>query len=136
MAFYHNNLGLCFYHLSRTCEEDNNIMAQANYHFTKAISWNCNNPIHFFNRGNVYLNLKEFQAAHTDYDESLALDANNPKFYHAKGLACQNEADLTSDKERETVLVHQAIDFFGHAVKCSETFYASILHQGLMFRRI
>jgi len=37
IAFYENNLGLCYYHLARSCEEDNNIMGQANYHFSKAI---------------------------------------------------------------------------------------------------
>lgn len=43
---------------------------------------------------------------------------------------------MTNEKEREILLIHQAIEFFEYAWKCSDTFYAAILHQGLMFRRI
>ena len=139
LAFYHNNLGLCFYHLSRNSEEDNNIMEQALVNFGKAINLNSNNPIHYFNRGNVYLNMspKRFDRAHADYDAAIELDEIAPKFYHAKGLAYQTEADeIINDKESELELVREAIDYFGKAWECSDTFYAAIFHQGLMFRRI
>ena len=62
-------------------------MERAVYEFGKAIELNRHNPIHFFNRGNVWLNMKEFTKAHDDYDEAIGLDKIAPKFYHAKGLA-------------------------------------------------
>lgn len=58
LAFYYNNLGLCFYHLARPQDEDQDIMKQAIRNYNAAIDANNQNPIHFFNRGNVHLNLQ------------------------------------------------------------------------------
>jgi len=56
LAFYHNNMGLCYYHLARATPEDDLIMQEAIKEYCKAIDLNPKNAIHFFNRGNVYLN--------------------------------------------------------------------------------
>jgi tetratricopeptide (TPR) repeat protein len=56
LAFYHNNQGLCYYHLARASPEDDIIMNEAVKEYKKAIELNPNNAIHYFNKGNVYLN--------------------------------------------------------------------------------
>ena len=62
MAFYLNNMGLCYYHLARPTPEDSGIMQHAIEYYSKAIEMN-NNALYYFNRGNVYLNLKHFMKA-------------------------------------------------------------------------
>lgn len=93
LAFYYNNMGLCHYHLARPMEEDAEIMQLAITNYNLAIENNPHNPVHYFNRGNVYLNMKDFKRAIDDFDIAIDKEPTNPKFYHAKGLTFQTAAD-------------------------------------------
>lgn len=86
IAFYHNNQGLCFYHLARDKEDDIAIMRLAVFDFNKAIKADKLNAVYLLNRGNVYLNMKQYDDAIADFDKAIEIDSTNPKFYHAKGL--------------------------------------------------
>jgi len=89
IAFYHNNSGLCWYHLARTKTEDAPILENAIDQYNMAIKADDRNPIHYYNRGNVYLNLKHFDKALADYQTAIQKDDMNAKFYHAIGLTYQ-----------------------------------------------
>jgi|JI10StandDraft_1071094.scaffolds.fasta_scaffold389377_2 tetratricopeptide (TPR) repeat protein len=65
-----------------------------------AIDKNDQDPFFYFNRGNVYLNLGQYDEAHEDYDRAIGLSPNNPKFYHSKGLAYEGKATYIMEKEK------------------------------------
>ena len=100
IAFYHNNQGLCYYHLARDKLEDEAILRQSIAEFNKAIYADELNPIHYLNRGNVFINMRKYEPAKADFDRAIELDPTNAKFYHAKGLTCQTEADSTNNQKR------------------------------------
>lgn len=131
LSFYHKNLGLALYH--------NNEMERALEEYGKAIALNPENADNYFNRGNVKLNQEEFDAAHEDFQQAIAHEGKNAKFYHAKGLAYQAEAEQIAreggDAFREKELVNQAILFFQLALTHCATFISSMFHLGLMYRR-
>lgn len=145
-------MGLCFYHLATQADpkalvqreggedgETQNLFEDAIREYGKAIEKNESCSIFYFNRGNVHLNMKDFQKAHEDFDRAISIDQMNPKFWHAKGLTNQTHAEsLTaiSDKQEQHRLILDAIDMFDHSQECSESFYSAIFHQGLMYRRI
>lgn len=56
---------------------------------------NNKDPNIFYNRGNVYLNINDFERAREEFDAAIRLQPTNPKFFHAKGLAYEAEALLT-----------------------------------------
>ena len=98
LAFYYNNIGLTWYHQSSLEVHDPDAIKNSIRAYNKAIKKNPTEAVYFFNRGNVYLNLKDFAKAHEDFDTAIKLkndnptDLNykeNPKFFHAKGLAYQ-----------------------------------------------
>ena len=133
LSLYLNNRGLANYHMKQFQDaiRDFNLAIEA-------ISGTS--AENFFNRGNVYLNLEEFSLAHSDYDQAIQIDKQCAKYYHAKGLAFQAEAEKmerqeTRDHALEELLVQKAIECFGDALVCDEEFKASRFHQGLMFRR-
>ena len=68
-------------------------MKDAQDNFIKAIEENLGNPDNYFNLGNVLLNKEEFRLAHEQFDIAIDKDGKNAKFYHAKGLAYQAEAE-------------------------------------------
>ena len=81
-SVHFNNRGLTNYYFEKY--ED------AKDDFDKALERDVTDPTIYFNRGNVYLNWKEnqnYEAAHLDYDKALQIAPNNPKLWHAKGLA-------------------------------------------------
>ena len=55
IAFYHNNSGLCWYHLARQDKPEGPILENAVDQYNMAIKADDRNPIHYFNRGNVHL---------------------------------------------------------------------------------
>ena len=58
-------------------------------------------PIIYFNRGNVFLNMSppKYEAARTDYDYAISIAPHNPKLWHSKGLAYQSQSEkMVSDK--------------------------------------
>ena len=132
MSFYHKNLGLALYHIPD--------MDRALEEYEKAIECNRDNADNFFNRGNVWLNQERFDLAHEDFDAAIQREDRNAKFYHAKGLAFQSEAEkITKDRGDRDVLrerIESAIDCFRQAVEFSNTFIAAMFHLGLMYRRI
>lgn len=74
-------------------------MAEARDNFDKAIGWNTENPDNYFNLGNVLLNDEKFADAHENFDTAISKDSKNAKFYHAKGLAYQAEAEYINKME-------------------------------------
>jgi len=102
LAFYYNNMGLCHYHKSvKHPDFSEQLMVEALLAYDNAIKLNPDNAIHFFNRGNVFLNIKNYESAHQNFDKALEHENTNPKFYHAKGLAFQTESESIADKERK-----------------------------------
>ena len=69
--------------------------------YDKAIELNENNADNYFNRGNVYLNLGEFDEAHRDFDRAIDLENTNAKLYHAKGLTFQAHAEVLANDQDE-----------------------------------
>lgn len=87
-AVHYNNRGLANYHINR--------LEEARSDFDQAIDLDPNDPTIIFNRGNVYLNWspeKQFEKAHRDYNKAIELAPDNAKFYHAKGLAFEGQAE-------------------------------------------
>lgn len=81
-SVHFNNRGLAYYHFDK--------LEEAKADFDKAIDKDPNDPIIYFNRGNVFLNWKpeeQFELAHQDYDTAINIDPNNAKLWHSKGLA-------------------------------------------------
>ena len=110
LSFYYKNQGLAYYHQDR--------MTEAKTFFDLAIAENRSNPDNYFNLGNVLLNQGDFPAAHMNFDIAIDKDRSNAKFYHAKGLAYQAEAeyinrneDPSDETEKEELeLIHKAIN--------------------------
>jgi tetratricopeptide (TPR) repeat protein len=65
VAFYYNNSGLCWYHLARTKvdETESQILENAIDQYNQAIIADKRKAIHYHNRGNVYINLREYKRA-------------------------------------------------------------------------
>ena len=61
--------------------------------FDEAIKLDKNDPLKYFNRGNVWLNKRMFAEALNDYDRAISLAPNNARFYNAKGLTYQGQAE-------------------------------------------
>jgi tetratricopeptide (TPR) repeat protein len=139
LAFYYNNIGLNAYHMSQTEDADPaECIENSLKNYNLAISCNPDEPVYYFNRGNVHLNSKNFDDAHKDFDRALQLKNDNPKFYHAKGLCFQAQADdaASKDKNLENEFIHKAIDQFSESQERGEWFYSAVFHQAQMFRRI
>jgi tetratricopeptide (TPR) repeat protein len=88
-------------------------MRLAIFDFNKAILADKVNGVYLLNRGNVYLNMKQYDDALADFDMAIGIDSTNPKFYHAKGLTFQTKAGI--DKENEKYFRELAIFNFGLA---------------------
>ena len=103
IAFYHNNSGLCWYHLARASkpEDDGPIMENAVDQYNLAIKADDRNPIHYFNRGNVYLDMKKYDRAIRDFNTAKMKDNCNPKFYHAIGLTFECQA-IHCEKDQQS----------------------------------
>lgn len=126
LSLYLNNRGLAHYH-TRSYED-----AMKDYNDAIA-AVNGTNAENFFNRGNVYLNQEQFDQAHEDFNQAIQLDKNSAKLYHAKGLAYQSEAEKIAKKEprdllNEDILVSKAIESFGDALACDQSFISSMFH--------
>jgi tetratricopeptide (TPR) repeat protein len=93
IAFYYNNSGLCWYHLARTKSEDSAILENAIGQYNQAILADKRKAIHYHNRGNVYLNLHQYDLAIKDQKKALSIDNLNPRYYHAIGLTFQTKAE-------------------------------------------
>ena len=86
-SIHYNNRGLAYFHFDK--------LEEAKQDFDMAIDIDPNDPMFYFNRGNVYLNWKpeqQFELAHQDYDTALSIDPNNAKLWHSKALAFQGKA--------------------------------------------
>lgn len=108
--------------------------------YEEAIENNPSNADNYFNRGNVRLNQQEFHLAHQDFEAAIQREDRNAKFYHAKGLAYQAEAEAIAksknhDRMDEEDKIEHAIVFFRYALEYCSTFIASMFHLGLMYRR-
>lgn len=108
-AVHFNNRGLANYH--------NNELDNAKIDFDEAIKRDPNDPTIVFNRGNVFLNWDKkdrFEKAHRDYDKAIELAPTNAKFWHAKGLAYESEAEelLAEKKEAGSELNNLAIQMY------------------------
>ena len=54
--------------------------------YTQAIALNPNYADTYYNRGNEYYHLKEYEAAIKDYNQAIALDPKNAKMYFNRGV--------------------------------------------------
>ena len=68
-------------------------MEDALKEYEKAIDYNDANADNYFNLGNVRLNEERFDEAHKAFEDAIEREDRNAKFYHAKGLAYQAEAE-------------------------------------------
>ena len=113
LSFYHKNLGLALYHQG----DMDNALGQ----YELAIGKNGMNADNYFNRGNVKLNQELFDEAHADFERAIQIEERNAKFYHAKGLAYQAEAELEArksdpDLDLEQEKIQSAIMFFEYSL--------------------
>ena len=133
LSFYHKNLGLALYHSGE--------YARAFNEYQKAIELNDENADNYFNRGNVHLNEQNFEEAHADFECAIQREDRNSKFYHAKGLAYQAEAEKIArepepDRDLENEKINNAIYYFEQSLQYCSTFITSMFHLGLMYRRL
>ena len=132
LSFYHKNLGLALYHQGE--------MDRAMSEYVVAIEKNPSNADNYFNKGNVHLNLEQFPEAHKCFEWAIEREDHNAKFYHAKGLAFQAEAEKEAREEDpdpalEAEHINDAIQFFQLSLQYCSTFISSMFHLGLMYRR-
>ena len=64
--------------------------------FTKAINLNPKEPLYYYNRANVYLDLKQYSMAIKDYDSALAKNDKLLDAYVNRGIA-YSESDLQNE---------------------------------------
>lgn len=129
---HYNNRGLAFYHI--------NDLESAKKDFDDAIKLDPNDPTIVFNRGNVFLNwekTRQYELAHKDYDRAIELSRGNAKFWHAKGLAFEGQAEEIFQKTgtQDEFLNEKAIEMFQEALKLQENFISSRFHLGLMYHK-
>jgi tetratricopeptide (TPR) repeat protein len=65
-ALHFNNRGLANYHIGK--------YEEAKRDFDEALKKSTDDPFVYFNRGNVFMNQKDFDAAHADFDMAIAKD--------------------------------------------------------------
>lgn len=123
-SIHYNNRGLCNCHFEK--------LDEAKDDFDKAIARDANDPVIYFNRGNVFLTEKNYISAHEDYDQALKLDPHNPKLWHSKGLAFQNE----SEKHEDSVeLYYKAIEMYNRSLELKPSFISAQFHLGIMYHK-
>lgn len=113
LSFYHKNLGLALYHM-----ED---LDEALKQYNLAIDENPNSADNYFNLGNVKLNQGRFDEAHEAFENAIQREDRNAKFYHAKGLAYQAEAEAIARSKHHSLdleeeKIENAIRFFQYAL--------------------
>ena len=61
--------------------------------YTKKIKEEPNNAIYYYNRGNTYYSLKEYEKATNDYNKAIELNPNNASYYYNRGNTFSNLKD-------------------------------------------
>ena len=56
-------------------------------YYTKAIQYYPNDSILYYNRGNAYINLKDYSSANADFSQAIKLNPMDKRFYMQKRLA-------------------------------------------------
>ena len=61
--------------------------------------------------GGVFLQQKNFEAAHQDFETAINLENRNAKYYHGKGLCYQEEAEeIMKSPNPDTMLEEEKIN--------------------------
>ena len=87
------------------------------------------------------MTLGKFREAHEDFDSALQLKPTEAKYYHAKGLTYQSEAEqfAKTAEDRDITIednyVECAIEKYRQSLVYDENFLSSMFHLGLMFRK-
>ena len=93
----------------------------------KAIELNSDEPVFYFNRGNVHYDLNMYDEAHNDYDTAIEIEPKNPRYWHSKGLAYQ--------KTEQPELVEMAIKMYKQALTLDKKYFGSRFHLGMMYHQ-
>jgi tetratricopeptide (TPR) repeat protein len=149
-AVHYNNRGLANFHAQN--------IKDALEDFDRALELNSNSdPTIYFNRGNALLSQNQYERALMDYEEAITIQPNNPKYFHAKGIAYEAMAgeietkhgkkrkfDKSSRDEEQAdslkvylrfdylELVEESIKSYLQAIDVDENFLQSRFHLGKM----
>ena len=80
--------------------------------------------------------MRNFKKAIADFDEAILLEPINPRYFHAKGLSYQTEAECTQNKKEQKSLRKNSIDNYQLALDQDPNFKASLFHIGLVSRYV
>ena len=82
-------------------------------------------PEFYWDRGNVYMKIKNFKKAIIDFKISLEMKPKSASFCHSIGLGYQALEKW-----------FKALSFFKQALEFDEKHLASLFHMGLMYQKI
>lgn len=128
-SIYYNNRGLANFYSDK--------LEEAKKDFDLAIAMDPEDITIYLNRGNMHLHNRDFSLAHDDYDVALAKDRSNPKLWHSKGLAFQQQAEYEESQigPRHPRLYSWAIQMFQESLELQPSFISANFHIGLMYHK-
>ena len=107
-AEFYNHRGLAYFRQKR--------MKDSLEDLNQALGHNDKEPVFYFNRGNIYYEIQEFEKAHADYDVAIRMEPNNPQYWHSKGQAFEG-VDAEGNIEQAIRMFKQALliepEYFG-----------------------
>ena len=80
------------------------------------------NDIYYYNRGNTYYSLKEYEKATNDYNKAIELNPNNASYYNNRGIS------FNSLKEYE-----KAINDYNKAIELNPSYALAYNNRGVSF---
>ena len=90
--------------------------------YTKKIKEEPNNAIYYYNRGNTYYSLKEYEKAINDYNTAIESNSNNASYYNNRGIS------FNSLKEYE-----KAINDYNKAIELNPSYALAYNNRGVSF---
>ena len=93
--------------------------------YSKKIEKEPNNATNYYNRGNAYYSLKEYEKAINDYNKAIELNPNNASYYNNRGISFNNL------KEYE-----KAINDYNKAIELDPNYSVSYFNKGLAYREL
>lgn len=79
-------------------------------YISKAIKINSEDPVHYINRGAIYLEIKNYELAEKDFDMAMAIDSDNYEAYSAKANLYVEMSQNSSDDEKSKEYIERALE--------------------------
>ena len=90
--------------------------------YTKKIEEEPNNASNYYNRGNAFRNLKNYNEAINDYNKAIELNSNNASYYNNRG----NAFNVLREFEK-------AIDDYNNAIRLNPNYSLAYNNKGVSF---